>query len=151
MTPTNSRGAAIGTGRVPRGCETGVEQDACTAASTDAPASPSRRCGSAARNPPGNQSVGDRWNLAFPIGTGVRLTDEIALDLETVVGNPIRAHGTAGTAIDPASSTARSGRAPRNGSAGTGFIETALPVTHGVPVGKTTAELDLVVRTDIGS
>jgi hypothetical protein len=101
MTPTDSRGAAIGTGRVPRGCETGVEQDACTAASTDAPASPSRRCGSAARNPPGNQSVGDRWNLAFPIGTGVRLTDEVALDLETVIGNPIRAHGTAGTAIDP--------------------------------------------------
>ncbi len=126
-------------------------------------------------NPPGNQTVSDQFTLAFPIGIGFSLTDKLALDLETIVGNPISPRGTTGVTIDPglvynAGPVVLGGRlgwdigAPTNfkliplihravaniGAGANWFVEAAFPITFDFPPGKTTTELDIVFHTGIG-
>jgi hypothetical protein len=127
---------------------------------------------------PGNQTISDQFNLAFPIGIGFNLTEKIALDLETVVGNPIRPRGTTGVTIDPgvvynAGPVVLGVRigwdigAPTNfkviplihkgiapiGAGATWFVEAAFPVTFvftTTPENKANTELDIVFHTGIG-
>ena len=63
----------------------------------------------------------------------------------------MRAHGTAGATIDPGIVDRAAAVALRGRLGQDGFIAAAFPATRGVLVGETTAELDLVVRTGIGS
>lgn len=52
-------------------------------------------------DPPGTQTIGDQFTMAFPIGIGFQLTEKAAIDFETIVGNPIRPRGTTGFTVDP--------------------------------------------------
>lgn len=129
-------------------------------------------------DPPGNQSISDQFTLAFPIGIGFNLTDKIALDLETIVGDPISPRGTTGVTIDPGvvyntGPIVVGGRigwdigAPTNfkviplihkgiapiGAGATWFVEAAFPVTFvftATPQNKTNTEIDIVFHTGIG-
>jgi len=46
-------------------------------------------------------TIGDQFTLAHPIGIGFKLTDKLAIDFETVVGNPISPKGTTSLTVDP--------------------------------------------------
>jgi hypothetical protein len=46
-------------------------------------------------------TISDQFTLAFPIGIGFKLTDKVALDFETVVGDPISPKGTTSLTVDP--------------------------------------------------
>lgn len=49
----------------------------------------------------GTTSIGDQFTLAFPIGIGFPITDKLAIDFETIVGNPINPRGGVGFTVDP--------------------------------------------------
>jgi hypothetical protein len=46
-------------------------------------------------------TISDQFTLAFPIGIGFKLTDKVAIDFETVVGNPISPRGITSLTVDP--------------------------------------------------
>jgi hypothetical protein len=46
-------------------------------------------------------TISDQFTLAFPIGIGFKLTDKVALDFETVVGDPVSPKGTTSLTVDP--------------------------------------------------
>jgi hypothetical protein len=46
-------------------------------------------------------TISDQFTLAFPIGIGFPLTDKLAIDFETIVGNPIHPRGTTSFTVDP--------------------------------------------------
>ncbi|HEX7843035.1 MAG TPA: hypothetical protein VF469_36430 [Kofleriaceae bacterium] len=126
------------------------------------------------------QTIGDQFNLAFPIGIGFKLTDKAAIDFETVVGNPIHSRGTTGLTVDPGivydmGTFVVGGRlgfdinAATNfkliplihkavapvGAGANWFVEAAFPVTFSFSAdaqgnNKTTAEVDIVFHTGIG-
>lgn len=108
--------AAIDTG--PGGCGIGVEQNAAPRRRWSLRRRCPRRCCSAARTPPGNQSVGDRWNC-HSRSRSLPPDRRVAHDLETIVGNPIRAHSTAGVTTRHRGPR-RSGRAPQAARSGRG-------------------------------
>jgi hypothetical protein len=127
-----------------------------------------------------NETISDKFNLAFPIGIGFKLTEKVAIDFETVVGNPISPRGGTGLTVDPGlvyntGSFVLGGRlgwdigAPTNfkfiplihkaisevGAGANWFVEAAFPVTltfskDTAGADKTTSELDIVFHTGIG-
>jgi hypothetical protein len=126
------------------------------------------------------QTIGDQFTLAFPIGIGFKLTEKVAIDFETIVGNPIHPRGGTGLTVDPGivvdmGSFVLGGRlgfdvgAPTNfkliplihkpiadiGAGASWFVEAAFPVTFkfssdALGADKTTAEVDIVFHTGIG-
>lgn len=44
---------------------------------------------------------GDQFTLLHPIGIGFQLTDKLAVDFETVFGDPIKPRGTTNLLVDP--------------------------------------------------
>lgn len=49
----------------------------------------------------GTTTIGDQFSLGFPIGVGFPLTEKLAIDFETIVGNPISSRGPVGFTVDP--------------------------------------------------
>jgi len=47
------------------------------------------------------RTISDQFTLAFPIGIGFKLSDKLAIDFETVVGNPVSPRGTTSLTVDP--------------------------------------------------
>ena len=131
-------------------------------------------------DPPGSQSISDQFTLAFPIGIGFKLTDKLAIDFETIVGNPIHPRGGTGFTVDPGivydtGAFVIGGRlgfdvgAPTNfkliplihkaianiGAGANWFVEGAVPVTFSFTsdatgANKSAVELDIVFHTGIG-
>lgn len=46
-------------------------------------------------------SISDQFTLLHPIGIGFKLSDKLAIDFETVLGNPIHPRGSTSLLVDP--------------------------------------------------
>jgi len=125
-------------------------------------------------------TIGDQFTLLHPIGIGFQLTDKLAIDFETVLGNPIHPRGTTNLVIDPGvvyntgavvlglrvawkeSAATNFGLIPLIhkgifdlGGGANWFIEAAFPsfinaTSDGAGNDKTTFEFNVVVHTGIG-
>lgn len=124
-------------------------------------------------------TIGDQFTLLHPIGIGFQLTDKLAIDFETVLGNPLHPRGTTNLVIDPGvvyntgsvvlglriawkeGAATNFGLIPLIhkgvvdlGGGATWFVEAAFPsfvnATSDTSGDKTTFEVNVVLHTGIG-